>query len=118
LRSLKSIIRSNFELQKKQLFKHEISTAKAKRKKIYRKCNPFHQSRPKKKVKKLSTFEEIYQEQINDTPIFDFSICQRTFFKKYVVPMKQIHEITNVFNGHKMVKRTIVTFAKFVKNHL
>jgi len=51
------------------------------------------QSRSMNKLIELSKFKQIYQTQITDTPIFDYS-CEITFFKRDICFVKQANQTT------------------------
>jgi len=41
------------------------------------------------KLTELSKFDQIYQRQVTETPIFNCSLCERTFFKRDICFVKQ-----------------------------
>ena len=55
---------------------------------------------PMKKSTKTLTFEHEYRTRISDTPIFDYSHCERTFFKRDVSCTKPSKILVNSTSFH------------------
>ena len=55
----------------------------------------------------MTIFEQQYHDQITDTPIYDCSVCQRTFFKKDIAYRKQVAKNrtrTNITTRSKQIE--------------
>ena len=70
------------------------------------------QSRSTNTLTQLSKFDEIYQRQISDTPIFNCSSCERTFLKRGICLLQQ----GNQTRRNKI--RKLSTSFEDVKSHV
>jgi len=96
LRLLKGIIRTKSKMQKIRL---AFNTTTMKQEIVVENmnCNRFAttskdrsaQSRSMNKLTELSEFDQIYQRQVTDTPIFNCSSCETTFFKRDIFFVQQ-----------------------------